>query len=104
MPRSCVRFSSLAASGVSGRGRQSLWACGRARAPLGCEGVCGQVQFEKNILSDWEMLDAQAHQMLMLDSCGVVSLMLPLAQVIELHREGYRCRMTDVEVATCWRE
>eukprot|EP00439_Symbiodinium_sp_Y106_P032598 s4558_g3.t3 len=29
-----------------------------------------QVQFEKNILSDWEMLDAQ---------------------VIELHREGYRC-------------
>ncbi|CAE7830136.1 unnamed protein product [Symbiodinium microadriaticum] len=42
-----------------------------------------QVQFEKNILSDWEMLDAQ---------------------VIELHREGYRCRMTDVEVATCWRE
>ncbi|CAE7656910.1 Camsap1 [Symbiodinium sp. CCMP2456] len=35
-----------------------------------------QVQFEKNILSDWEMLDAQ---------------------VIELHREGYRCRMTDVE-------
>eukprot|EP00434_Breviolum_minutum_P030444 symbB.v1.2.026923.t1/scaffold2730.1/size72026/7 len=42
-----------------------------------------QVQFEKNMLSDWKVLDEQ---------------------VMYLHDAGYRCRMTGVEVATCWRE
>ncbi|CAK9090436.1 Hypothetical protein SCF082_LOCUS42651, partial [Durusdinium trenchii] len=41
------------------------------------------VQFEKNMLSDWRTLDEQ---------------------VIKLQDAGYRCRMTNVEVASCWRE
>ena len=63
------------------------------------------MQFEKNMLSDWETLDAHASR---LQKSGffraAAGLSAVWAKVIELHKEGYRCRMTEVEVATCWRE